>query len=110
MKLYQLDPVTDGRWMELVQRHPSASVFHSEYWLRTLRATYGYEPIVFTTSPPNSPLQNGIAFCQIKSWVTGRRLVSLPFSDHCEPLCDSPSDLEFVIRYLQASLEPQGWQ
>ncbi len=96
--------------MELVLRHPSASVFHSAHWLRTLRATYGYEPIVFTTSPPNSPLQNGIVFCQVKSWVTGRRLVSLPFSDHCEPLCDSPGDLDFVIRYLQASLEPQGWR
>lgn len=110
MKLYQLDPITDGRWMELVQRHPSASVFHSAYWLQTLRATYGYEPIVFTTSLPNCPLQNGIVFCQIRSWVTGRRLVSLPFSDHCEPLCDSQSDLNFVIRYLQASLEPQRWQ
>lgn len=25
-------------------------------------------------------------FCRIKSWLTGRRLVSVPFSDHCEPL------------------------
>ena len=110
MRLYQLDPITDTRWMDLVNRHPSASVFHSTPWLKALQATYGYQPVVFTTSPPNCALSNGIVFCRIKSWITGRRLVSLPFSDHCEPLCDSPADLEFLIRYLQANLEPQGWR
>jgi lipid II:glycine glycyltransferase (peptidoglycan interpeptide bridge formation enzyme) len=49
-------------------------------------------------------------FCRINSWLTGRRLVSLPFSDHCEPLCDSTEDLNFLIRYLQTALEHQEWK
>jgi len=109
MRIYQLDPTKDARWAEFIHRHPKASVFHNVEWLQTLRLTYGYEPVVFTTSPPTGELKNGLVFCDIKSWLTGRRLVSLPFSDHCDPLCDSAEDLSFMIRYLSSSLEHRQW-
>jgi Acetyltransferase (GNAT) domain len=105
---YQLDPIQDRRWAELVERHPKASVFHTVGWLKALRSTYGYEPVAFTTSSPTGELKNGVVFCRINSWLTGRRLVSLPFSDHCEPLCDSADDLNFLLRYLQTTLEHQN--
>src|ERR1700726_4100133 len=107
---YQIDPTTDARWAELVARHPSSSVFHTVGWLKALQRTYGYTPIAFTTSPPNSALKNGLVFCRINSWLTGRRIVSLPFSDHCEPLCDSTEDANFLIRNLQAALAKHGWK
>jgi hypothetical protein len=110
MKIYQIDPLSDGRWAELVQHHSSASVFHTVAWLKTLRRTYGYQPVVFTTSPPTSELKNGLVFCRVNSWLTGRRLVSLPFSDHCEPLCDTVEEMNFLIRYLQAALDHREWQ
>lgn len=110
MGIYQIDPTKDLRWAELVKRHPKASVFHTVGWLLALRQTYGYEPVVFTTSPPTSELKNGLVFCRIKSWLTGNRLVSLPFSDHCEPLCDSSEDLNFLLRYMQSAREHQNWR
>lgn len=85
-------------------------MFHTVGWLQALQRTYQYQPTVFTTSPPNGELKNGLVFCGINSWITGRRLVSLPFSDHCEPLCDSTEDLNFLIRYLQSTLEHQNWR
>lgn len=110
MNLYQIDPTKDVRWADLVNRHPRASVFHTSAWLQALRHTYGYEPVVFTTSPPTTELQNGLVFCRVKSWLTGRRLISLPFSDHCEPLCDASKDLTFIVRYLQTSVERERWK
>jgi len=110
MELYQVDPTHDVRWAELVERHPKASGFHTVAWLETLQRTYGYEPVVFTTSPPTSELKNGLVFCRVESWLTGRRLVSLPFSDHCEPICDSAEDVNFLIRHLQTELGHQGWK
>lgn len=107
MRIYQIDPIRDGRWSELAGRHPKASVFHTVGWLETLRNTYGFDPMAFTTSSPTCELNNGLLFCRVNSWLTGRRLVSLPFSDHCEPLCDSQDDLNFLIRYLQATMEYQ---
>jgi hypothetical protein len=66
--------------------------------------------VVFTTSSPTEELNNGLVFCHVNSWLTGHRLVSLPFSDHCEPLFDSVKDVNFLVRYLQASLERKEWE
>jgi hypothetical protein len=49
-------------------------------------------------------------FCHVNSWLTGHRLVSLPFSDHCEPLFDAAEDMHFLMRYLQAALEREEWK
>jgi Acetyltransferase (GNAT) domain len=109
-RCYHLDPTQDPRWAKLVERHPKASVFHTVGWLNALRLTYGYEPVVYTTSSPTGDLQNGLVFCRINSRLTGRRLVSLPFSDHCEPLCDSADDLNFLIHYLKTAYIHQDWR
>src|SRR5579862_1850194 len=85
--VYEFDPLHDERWEKYILRNPESSVFHSAAWLTALKTTYGYEPVVFTTDSPNAvDLSNGMIFCQVKSWLTGNRLVSLPFSDHCQPL------------------------
>ncbi len=110
MRVYQTDPTIDARWAEFVERHPRASVFHTVGWLKALQRTYGYEPVAFTTSSPTDDLKNGLVFCRINSWLTGRRLVSLPFSDHCEPLCDSAEEENFLSRHLQNVLEQQKWK
>ncbi len=108
MQIYQIDPISDERWAKFVERNPKASVFHTVGWLKALRHTYEYEPVVFTTSSPTSELKNALLFCRVESWWTGRRLVSLPFSDHCEPLCDRVDDLNFLIGYLQTTMERQN--
>jgi hypothetical protein len=110
MRFYQLDPTQDARWAELVERHPKASVFQTVGWLQALRRTYGYRTVAFTTSPYNSELKNGLVFCHVRSWLTGGRMVSLPFSDHCEPLFDSGRDLRFVIENLQADRQHRHWK
>lgn len=97
MTVYKIDPLTDPRWRELTTRHTRASVFHSVGWLRALRLSYGYEPVAYTLSPPQSELANAVVFARVQSWATGRRLVSLPFSDHCELLTDSDCDSSEII-------------
>lgn len=99
--LYQIDPLTDRRWDEFLEKHPRASVFHSKPWLDALRRTYGYKSVAYTTCAPNEDLYNGVVFCTIDSWLTGRRLVSLPFSDHCEPLIDRADDMRSFGEFLQ---------
>jgi hypothetical protein len=100
MTVYTLDPLRDPRWSDLVERHPLASVFHTSAWLEALRQTYGYQPMAFTTSRPEAGLENGVVFCQVCSWLTGSRLVSLPFSDHCEPLADGAA-LQTISAHLE---------
>jgi len=108
--VYRVNPLSDPRWDTLVAHHPKASVFHQRPWLEALQRTYGYEPIVFTTSSPSAGLKNGILFCHINSWLTGHRLVSLPFSDHCEPICDSIEEMETLIHQSQDYLNSHRWR
>jgi len=109
MTAYWVDPISDPRWDALVRRHPSASVFHTPGWLQALSRTYGFKPAVLTTTPPGRELTNGIPFCRIESWLTGRRLVSLPFSDHCEPLADDQQDLRELLYFLSRVLSSEKW-
>lgn len=107
--VFQIDPLTDPRWPAFLEGHPRASVFHSVQWLQALQRTYGYSPVVFTTCLPATALENGYAFCEVQSWLTGRRLVSLPFSDHCDPLVDSDDDLHDIARALYVQRERRKW-
>ena len=93
---HEIDPLTDPRWDRFLQQHPRASVFHSTPWLEALRRTYGYRPVAYTTSAPHEDLENGLVFCRVESWLTGRRLVSLPFSDSCELLVDDHSEFRVL--------------
>ena len=110
MTVYTLDPLGDPRWAQLVSSHPSASVFHTIPWLQAIQRTYGYTPVVYTTCPPSAPLSNGIVLCQIRSWLTGRRMVSLPFSDHCDPLLDGTDSALAIGESLRRSVKEGTWK
>jgi Acetyltransferase (GNAT) domain len=110
MQLYTLDPLSDSRWDDLVAVHPRASVFHRKGWLEALAKTYGYQPVVVTSSPPGTPLSDGIVFCRVKSWITGKRLVSLPFADHCEPLLNETGDSSEFVNWVREECTRGAWK
>src|SRR5690349_5620523 len=101
---YRFDPTRDPRWSRFVQTHAAASVFHTAEWLEALRRTYGFEPIVITYSAPDRELSNGIVCCRVRSWLTGQRIVSLPFSDHCEPLVEGDEALADLLSGVETEL------
>lgn len=109
MTVYKIDPIKDRRWSEFLDKHPDASIFHTSGWLDALQRTYGYEPVVFTTSPPETELRNGLAFCRITTWLTRHRLVSLPFSDHCAPLVENSAELTSLLTSLPREMEKDHW-
>lgn len=98
MVVHEIDPLTDTRWDELVAHHPNSSVFHTRAWLEVLRATYGYRAVAYVTTR-GSQLEDALVFCRVESWLTGRRLVSLPFSDHCQPLA-SGAGLQAILAHV----------
>jgi len=109
-ELYTIDPLTDSRWAKFVAEHPKASIFHQSGWLRALAVTYGYKPLVVTDATPPQPIREAIAFCKVESWITGRRLVSLPFADHCEPLLEGNQRISEFSEWLSADCDRQNWK
>jgi len=88
------------RWSRFVGQHAAAYAFHGEGWLRALWLTYSYKPFAVTSSPPGRELTDALPLCRVESWLTGRRVVALPFTDHCQPLLDGDESEEAVIDFL----------
>jgi CelD/BcsL family acetyltransferase involved in cellulose biosynthesis len=103
-----LDPLVDPAWRDLVQRDARATAFHTSEWMDALRRTYGFGPVVYATG--GDELRDAIPFCVVASWLTGRRLVSLPFSDHCDPLVDDPTQLGAILERVTADARRSGFQ
>lgn len=100
-RVYEVDPLSDTRWEPFIDGHPKASVFHSKQWLRALQTSYGYNPVVLTTCSREATLTNGLVCCRVNSWLTGKRLVSVPFADHCELLAGSSAELDDLLLHAE---------
>jgi len=95
-----LDPITDPRWAQFVGTHPGATAFHTPAWFRALRDTYGYRPVVMAQLSGDS-IASGVAGCVVRSALTGKRLVAIPFADHGGILAagaDSATELAVALR------------
>lgn len=108
--VHRVNPLEDPRWSGFLERHPRASVFHSVAWLNALSRTYGYEPVAYTTASDAGELESAIVFCRVESQLTGRRLVSLPFSDHCDALVDGNDDLQLFGESLAEESRSEQWR
>jgi hypothetical protein len=104
MTLFYLDPCDDPRWPDYLRRHPRASAFHTPAWAEAIRDTYGYESVVLTATPPDEPLAGGLIACNVRSWITGSRMVAMPFADHCDLLVDSPHQRDGLLAALAAEV------
>jgi CelD/BcsL family acetyltransferase involved in cellulose biosynthesis len=80
-----LDPISDPAWLALIEGNPTATIFHHPQWLGLLRSQYGYE-LYACCIEGSDGIEAGIPIARIESRLTGRRLVSLPFSDVCAPV------------------------
>jgi len=110
MPTYEMNPLTDTRWDGFVDSHPKGCIFHTSSWLRALRDTYKYQPVVFTSATAAAPLADAMLLCEVNSWFTGRRLVSLPFSDHCDPLVTSSNQMQNYVEHLHALMATKNYR
>jgi hypothetical protein len=110
MQICRINPLSDPRWQRFVESHRAAAIFHTRAWLEALHRTYGYEPVVYAGVGADQELVSGIPFCRIRSFVTGRRLVSLPFSDHCQPLVENAGQLADLVAAAENDIKRDGFK
>jgi CelD/BcsL family acetyltransferase involved in cellulose biosynthesis len=85
---------TDPMWSELVESRTS-DVFHSPLWASVLADTYGFDVRGRVLQEGDRPVA-GMAIVTVDDHL-GRRHVSLPFSDFCDPLVDDPGQLAALM-------------
>ncbi len=99
-----VNPINFLNWNDLVLQDDNYSVFHSREWCKLLSETYGYEPYYLTNINGNN-FDIMIPFMEVNSIFTGTRLVSLPFSDYCEPIIKNDSGFNDIIIYIKNILK-----
>ena len=98
-----MDVLHEASWDRMVAVHPRATVFHSRGWLEALERTYGYRAVALCSPSAGGDVANAFVFGVVSSRLTGNRLVSLPFSDHCDPLVSEPWELRHLLEALPAA-------
>jgi Acetyltransferase (GNAT) domain len=80
-----IDPLRTGNYDEMLLATPGASFFHTSAWARVLVESYGYKAHYFAIRGGDS-FSALVPCMEINSLLTGKRGVSLPFTDYCKPL------------------------
>ncbi len=93
-----LDPL-DERWVEFTSSHPEANIFHHPAWINLLGKCYKYQTFLVTVEEEGK-ICSGVPIIFVNSPLTGKRLISLPFSDHCIPLAFNEHALNCLIEKL----------
>jgi Acetyltransferase (GNAT) domain len=80
-----INPITYQGWDELLLTSDQSTFFHTSAWAKVLHESYNYKPLYFTLIE-NDRLKTLLPVMEINSFITGKRGVSLPFTDHCPPI------------------------
>ena len=100
MKVSLLCPATDQRW-ETMTDTMDADLFHSRPWILALMDAYQFKVEAAVVESQTGSLVGGIAYSRIDD-LLGDRLVSLPFSDACDPLPKNGKTWELLFRQLSS--------
>jgi len=109
MALQITDPTEDPNWDSLLLESGNHSFFHSASWARVLVESYKYKPLYFA-SIDRGRLMFLMPFMEIHSSLTGRRGVSLPFTDHCAPFTLKNDFLDNSVREVMNYGENAKWK
>lgn len=96
-----VDPTSDPGWESLALER--GSLFTSPPWIRAIVRTYGFD-VRASVLRAGETTAAGVPFAQIED-VMGARVVSLPFSDYCDPMLNGDGSWE---RLAEPLFEP-GW-
>jgi hypothetical protein len=104
-----VNPLDYPNWDDLLLSCPDYSFFHSTAWSKVLRETYRYSPTYFTIFE-NGHLQALVPVMQVDSFLTGRRGVSLPFTDYSDAIISDGISFNNLFDHIIRYGEDQGWK
>lgn len=108
VSLQIINPWEYKNWDDLVCLQKEYSFFHSSAWAQVICDSYNYNPLYFILIN-RKELQAVIPLVEVKSFLTGHRGVSLPFSDYCEPIMGQGIDATDVIDSIINYGKKAGW-
>jgi hypothetical protein len=108
MDLQVVNPLERPGWDDLLPSDGGASFFHTSAWAAVLARAYGFAPVYFAAFDRDR-LTGLMPFMEVASPWSGRRGVSLPFTDFCEPFGFGGPGLEGVVEAVRDHAKARRW-
>jgi hypothetical protein len=110
-ELRLIDPLTAPDWDDRLASFPEATFFHTTAWARVLNSSYDYRPLYLAMHRGNRMI-SALPLMEVDSWLTGKRGVSLPFTDECVPLGveDDPNAFPLLFQSAQTLGKKRQWR
>jgi hypothetical protein len=104
-----LNPLEVPNWDNMLLASDRATFFHTTAWARVLSESYAYKPLYFSVVD-NGHLAGLIPVMEIDSFLTGKRGVSLPFTDICHPIAETQETFNALMDSLTQRGRSSGWK
>jgi hypothetical protein len=104
-----VDPTCATDWETLLLESGDHEFFHTSAWARVLKAAYSYRPR-YCYHRQAGRLVFLMPLMEVLSPATGRRGVSLPFTDQCGPWVTDKEALSEAVRDVIAFGEDHSWR
>ena len=87
------------QWDAFVEAHPKGTPYHMSGWLRAIEETYSFKPALYVWRNKGA-ITNVFPAFLVKSFISGSRLISLPFSDYGGPLFSDESVAQEALHQI----------
>lgn len=93
-----IDPGKDPRWDKFVEEHPFGWICHLSGWKGAIEENFDHiKAHYIVLEDGKGSIRAGLPVYEVRSWLTGRRLVSIPFATLSDPLVSTPEDMEELL-------------
>lgn len=109
MALEIINPITYPGWDNLILAIQEYSFFHTSDWASVLFESYHFKPLYFSEFE-NDHLSLLIPLMEVNSLITGKRAISLPFSDFCDLIVRQENKFKDALNTIFEYGKESGWR
>ncbi|MGB6222623.1 lipid II:glycine glycyltransferase FemX [Haloferula sp.] len=107
--IHMIDPLKGDIWDEKTAGLEGCTIFHRSAWAKVLAETYGHRPFYLQIDLADQQ-SSFVPLMEVESFVTGRRGISLPFSDFAGPISASVGEAPEIGSVLCRIARERSWK
>jgi CelD/BcsL family acetyltransferase involved in cellulose biosynthesis len=95
--IVQIDPETRPGWDEFARKHPCGLIYHLAGWKRLLEGCFPHIRGTVLALMDGEEIRSALPLYEVRSWLLGNRLVSIPYATICDPLVSGIQDASVLL-------------
>lgn len=105
--LLDINSICADNWNSFVETHPLGTVYHHRAWHEVIEKTYGFKTDYFI-SEADGKIISAVPLVLASNLISGKRFISYPFSDSCDPLISGSDEFNTIMAELESVRKKQG--